>query len=140
MDAALLNKLFGSQSAWQGPCTVVVDAAASVVPIGPDSFGSSANKQYAPRVTSGRIAADAAAGVLAQVLLDPLPVVAVAADLLAPGAHRQHAAQLLDLRQRLLQLPDALGQLPLQVERPLGDAEAGGQLGVVERLGQVVVG
>jgi hypothetical protein len=61
MDAALLSKLFGQNSAWQGPCTVVVDAAAAVVPIGPDSFGSSANKQYAPRITSGRIAADSAA-------------------------------------------------------------------------------
>ncbi len=61
MDAALLSKLFGPEADWHGPCTVVVDAAAAVVPVGPDSFGSSANKQYAPRLVSGRIAADAVA-------------------------------------------------------------------------------
>jgi hypothetical protein len=61
MDATLLSKLFGSQSAWRGPCTVVVDAGAAVTLVGPDSFGSSAAKQYAPRLVSGRLAADAAA-------------------------------------------------------------------------------
>lgn len=61
MDAALLSKLFGPNAAWQGPCTVVVDANAAVVPVGPDNYGSSAAKQYAPRHVSGRLAADAVA-------------------------------------------------------------------------------
>lgn len=61
MDSTLLSKLFGPDAAWHGPCSVVVDAAAAVAPVGPDSFGSSANKQYAPRLVSGRVAADAVA-------------------------------------------------------------------------------
>jgi hypothetical protein len=60
MDVKLLSKLFGHDQRWHGPCTVVVDADASVCAIGADSIGSSATKSYAPRLVSGRIAADAA--------------------------------------------------------------------------------
>jgi hypothetical protein len=59
MDAALLTKFFGTSGTWQGPCTVILDAAASVAQVGPDSFASAGAKVYAPRVISGRISADA---------------------------------------------------------------------------------
>jgi len=58
MDARLLGKLFGHEQRWHGPCTVIVDADASVMAIGADCIGSSATKSYAPRMVSGRIVAD----------------------------------------------------------------------------------
>jgi hypothetical protein len=60
MDAALLIKLFGREQAWHGPCTVVVIADASVQAVAFDSVGGGGAKVYAPRVISGRIAADSA--------------------------------------------------------------------------------
>jgi hypothetical protein len=59
MDAALLTKFFGHSGSWQGPCTVILNAHASVAQVGPDSFASAGAKVYAPRVISGRISADA---------------------------------------------------------------------------------
>ena len=59
MDRNLLSKLFGSQSRWQGPCTVLLDANASVRSAGPDSIVGGGAKAYAPRISSGRISADA---------------------------------------------------------------------------------
>jgi hypothetical protein len=58
MDAGLLTKIFGSD--WSGPCTVIIDAEASIQTAGSDSAGASATKVYAPRIISGRIPADAA--------------------------------------------------------------------------------
>jgi hypothetical protein len=58
MDAMLLGKLFGSGQRWQGGCTVILDAIASIQSVGPDNIGSSATKSYAPRLVSGRIVAD----------------------------------------------------------------------------------
>lgn len=59
MDPALLQRLFGPAPAWSRPCIVVVDADASVKPAGQDSLLTGGAKTYAPRVTSGRIEADA---------------------------------------------------------------------------------
>jgi len=58
MNPALLQKLFGTESRWQGPCTLILDADAVVQTLGADSIGPSAVKNYAPRLVSGRITAD----------------------------------------------------------------------------------
>ena len=58
MNAALLQKLFGTDSRWQGPCTLILDADAAVQTLGADSIGPSAVKHYSPRLVSGRITAD----------------------------------------------------------------------------------
>src|SRR5262249_49673127 len=60
MDAQTLGKLFGKQQEWQGPCTVIVDAAASIALTGIDSLQGGGQKSYAPRTVSGRIPADSA--------------------------------------------------------------------------------
>ena len=59
MDAGLLKQLFGPARGWHGPCVVLVDAETSVKTTGPDSIVTGGMKSYAPRVTSGRVAADA---------------------------------------------------------------------------------
>lgn len=59
MDSGLLKKLFGPANAWHGPCTVLVDAESSVRTAGQDSIVAGGAKSYAPRVTSGRVQADA---------------------------------------------------------------------------------
>ena len=59
MDAGLLVKFFGTDSAWKGPCVVILDAEATVTVTGQDSIVTGGVKMYAPRLTSGRIAADA---------------------------------------------------------------------------------
>jgi hypothetical protein len=59
MDSGLLKKIFGSTTTWHGPCTVLVDAETSVRTTGTDSIVQGGVKSYAPRVTSGRVAADA---------------------------------------------------------------------------------
>lgn len=59
MDAALLFKIFGSEQRWHGPCTVIVNADAGVQAIGGDSILGGGAKQFAPRLISGRIHADA---------------------------------------------------------------------------------
>jgi hypothetical protein len=58
MDMGLLTKLFGTD--WTGPCTVIIDAIASVQTAGSDTAGASATKVYAPRIISGRVLADMA--------------------------------------------------------------------------------
>ena len=58
MDVNLLVKLFGQDQRWHAPCTVLVDAEASIQTIGSDSIVSGGAKVYAPRTISGRIAAD----------------------------------------------------------------------------------
>jgi hypothetical protein len=60
MHVGLLAKLFGKDRRWRGACTVVVDADATIQPTGTDSIGQSGVKSYAPRLISGRVAADAA--------------------------------------------------------------------------------
>jgi len=59
MNAALLNKIFGRDQQWHGPCTVLMHGEAAVATQGVDSLLGGGTKQYAPRVISGRIVADA---------------------------------------------------------------------------------
>ncbi|MCS6851497.1 MAG: hypothetical protein NZ700_10070 [Gemmataceae bacterium] len=59
MDAAILTRLFGRDQQWHGPCTVILGAEATVQTVGGDSIASAGAKVYAPRVISGRVAADA---------------------------------------------------------------------------------
>jgi hypothetical protein len=59
MNAALLGKLFGQEQRWVGPCTVIMDAEAAVQSLGVDSIIGGGAKSYAPRMVSGRVAADA---------------------------------------------------------------------------------
>lgn len=75
MDSGLLVKLFGNQGAWHGGCTILLDAAVSVNTSGPDSIISGGTKVYAPRLPSGRVAAEALSylpseGVLLLILRD----------------------------------------------------------------------
>lgn len=58
MDAALLTKLLGTDQHWQGPCTLVLNAEATITTVGADAIVGSGSKAYAPRVTSGRVSAD----------------------------------------------------------------------------------
>jgi len=60
MHAGLLSKLFGTDKQWRGPCVVILDAAASIQVAGTDSIVQSGAKTFAPRLISGRVAADAA--------------------------------------------------------------------------------
>jgi len=59
MDVGLLHKLFGTEQHWHGPCTVVVNADASIQNAGTDTIVGGGAKAYAPRIISGRINADA---------------------------------------------------------------------------------
>ena len=59
MNSALLVKIFGKDQSWHGPCTVITQGNAAVVTQGTDSLRGGGIKQYAPRVISGRIMADA---------------------------------------------------------------------------------
>lgn len=59
MNKALLGKIFGSDQRWFGPCTIVLDADATMQTSGVDSIVAGGVKSYAPRVVSGRISADA---------------------------------------------------------------------------------
>jgi len=58
MDAGLLAKMFGHGQEWHGPCTVVLDAEASIQTVGNDSIQGGGAKVFAPRCISGRVAAD----------------------------------------------------------------------------------
>ena len=60
MHVGLLVKLFGKDRRWRGPCTVIVDADASIQQTGVDSIVQSGVKVFAPRLISGRVAADSA--------------------------------------------------------------------------------
>jgi hypothetical protein len=59
MQARVLAKLFGHQKQWHGPCTVVLDADATIQASGTDSIINAGAKMYAPRLVSGRVTADA---------------------------------------------------------------------------------
>jgi hypothetical protein len=59
MNAVLLGKIFGREQRWLGPCVVVMNAEASMHALGTDSIVGGGAKQYAPRMVSGRIGADA---------------------------------------------------------------------------------
>lgn len=59
MNASLLVKMFGREQRWHGPCVIVLDAEASVQSLGVDSILGGGAKQYAPRMVSGRVNADA---------------------------------------------------------------------------------
>src|SRR6187200_1859456 len=60
MQAGLLNKLFGSRT-WHGPCTVVLDADATIQTSGTDAIVNAGIKMFAPRLISGRVPVDAVA-------------------------------------------------------------------------------
>lgn len=57
MNVATLSMIFGHDQ-WQGPCVVVMDAEAAMQVLGVDSIVGGGAKNYAPRMVSGRIAAD----------------------------------------------------------------------------------
>lgn len=59
MDAGFLDRLLGGSRVWAGPCTVITDAEAAVKTPGPDSIVTGGQKAYAPRVSTGRLSADA---------------------------------------------------------------------------------
>jgi len=59
MNSALLTKIFGRDQQWFGPCTVLMHGEAAVTSHGVDSLLGGGTKQYAPRVISGRVPADA---------------------------------------------------------------------------------
>lgn len=59
MDAGLLAKLFGTDGRWRGPCTVILDSEATVQATGTDSIVQGGVKMFAPRLITGRVAADA---------------------------------------------------------------------------------
>ncbi len=59
MHIGLLTRYFGTDRQWQGPCTVILDADATIQTSGSDSIVQSGTKVYAPRMISGRVAADA---------------------------------------------------------------------------------
>lgn len=64
------------------------------------------------------------------VVLQLLPVVAVVPHAAAVAADQEQSAQLLDLGERLLELPDPLRQLPLQRDHADAHGEPGAaQLG-----------
>ncbi len=58
MDASLLAMLFGTDGRWAGPCTVILDADANVEATGSDAIVQGGIKSYAPRLITGRVAAD----------------------------------------------------------------------------------
>jgi hypothetical protein len=60
MHVGLLTRYFGTDRQWRGPCTVILDAEASIQTSGSDSIVQSGVKVYAPRLISGRVAADSA--------------------------------------------------------------------------------
>jgi hypothetical protein len=59
MDISVMKQMFGTEQVWQGPCTVILDAQASVQVAGQDALATGGIKAWAPRTISGRIAADA---------------------------------------------------------------------------------
>ena len=60
MDVGLLVKMFGNTQEWSAPCTIIVDCEATIQTAGADTAGGAGAKTYAPRLITGRIAADAA--------------------------------------------------------------------------------
>jgi hypothetical protein len=60
MNVRLLGKYFGQDRQWRGPCVVVLAADAAVQTSGSDSILQGGTKSWAPRLVSGRVAADVA--------------------------------------------------------------------------------
>lgn len=58
MNVALLQKLF-PDGQWNGPCTIVLEASASIQALGQDMV-QGGQKVFSPRAISGRLPADAA--------------------------------------------------------------------------------
>jgi hypothetical protein len=59
MDIGLLKKLFGSEQQWQGACTVILNAEANIYSVGTDAIVTGGAKNWAPRIISGRVNAEA---------------------------------------------------------------------------------
>jgi hypothetical protein len=59
MDASVLQKLFGKDQRWHGPCTIIMNGDAALKTHGSDSIVAGGVKMYAPRTVSGRVCADA---------------------------------------------------------------------------------
>jgi len=59
MNAGSTDEDFGRDQVWHGPCTVLMHGEAAVTTQGMDSLLGGGTKQYAPRVISGRVPADA---------------------------------------------------------------------------------
>jgi hypothetical protein len=59
MDAGFVERLLGGNRVWSGPCVVIIDADSAVEVPGPDAIITGGQKQYAPRVPTGRLTADA---------------------------------------------------------------------------------
>lgn len=58
MDAGFVERVLGGNRVWSGPCTVIIDANSAVEVPGPDNLITGGQKLYAPRVPTGRLAAD----------------------------------------------------------------------------------
>src|SRR2546427_11097667 len=84
--------------------------------------------------------AEARIRVLGDIPLDALPVVAIIADLVTPGADRQETVELLDEHERLLEREHAVRERLLQAEDALPPLHARAQLAGIERLREIVVG
>jgi len=59
MDIGLLQKFFGNDQQWHGPCTIILDGEVTVQAVGGDAIGTGGAKAYAPRTISGRVPAEA---------------------------------------------------------------------------------
>jgi hypothetical protein len=59
MDIGLLKKLFGAEQQWQGACTVILNAEATIYSVGTDAIVTGGAKNWAPRIISGRVNAEA---------------------------------------------------------------------------------
>jgi len=58
MNAGLLATFFGTGGRWSGPCTLIIDADASVEAVGSDAIIQGGQKSYSPRLITGRVVAD----------------------------------------------------------------------------------
>ena len=79
-------------------------------------------------------------GMLSDVVLDLLPVVAVGADMLAIAADREKAVQLFDVRERLFEFSDPISERGSQPQDPQADVDPGPEDLRVERLAEEVIG
>ena len=104
----------------------------------PSRFGPLEDRRES---TSGQIAvAEFGLRVIGQIAFELLPVLVVHANLLAVGAHRQQASQLLDVGERLLELGEPPRHALLQRHDPHPHLGTRLQFGRIERLDDVVVG
>ena len=58
MNVRLLDKYFGTDRQWRGPCVVILTADAAIQTTGSDSIMQGGAKSYSPRLISGRVPAD----------------------------------------------------------------------------------